>query len=35
VAVLSFMDVGKSAVTIQFTKGHFAEPCIPTIESTF
>mmetsp|Transcript_46755 Transcript_46755/g.97849 ORF Transcript_46755/g.97849 Transcript_46755/m.97849 type:complete len:326 (-) Transcript_46755:27-1004(-) len=35
VAVLGFMGVGKSAVTIQFTEGHFAEPYSPTIENTF
>jgi GTPase SAR1 family protein len=29
------MGVGKSAVTIQFTEGHFAEPYSPTIENTF
>jgi len=35
IAVLGFMGVGKSAVTIQFTEGHFAEPYSPTIENTF
>eukprot|EP00287_Rhodomonas_sp_CCMP768_P004093 CAMPEP_0196728116 /NCGR_PEP_ID=MMETSP1091-20130531/8900_1 /TAXON_ID=302021 /ORGANISM="Rhodomonas sp., Strain CCMP768" /LENGTH=311 /DNA_ID=CAMNT_0042070823 /DNA_START=45 /DNA_END=980 /DNA_ORIENTATION=- len=35
VAVLGFMGVGKSAVTIQFTEGHFQEPYSPTIENTF
>eukprot|EP00286_Rhodomonas_abbreviata_P029855 CAMPEP_0181293074 /NCGR_PEP_ID=MMETSP1101-20121128/2865_1 /TAXON_ID=46948 /ORGANISM="Rhodomonas abbreviata, Strain Caron Lab Isolate" /LENGTH=168 /DNA_ID=CAMNT_0023397625 /DNA_START=53 /DNA_END=559 /DNA_ORIENTATION=- len=29
------MGVGKSAVTIQFTEGHFQEPYSPTIENTF
>jgi len=34
-AVLGFMGVGKSAVVIQFTEGHFAETYSPTIENTF
>eukprot|EP00005_Dracoamoeba_jomungandri_P005870 CAMPEP_0174260500 /NCGR_PEP_ID=MMETSP0439-20130205/9777_1 /TAXON_ID=0 /ORGANISM="Stereomyxa ramosa, Strain Chinc5" /LENGTH=184 /DNA_ID=CAMNT_0015344755 /DNA_START=69 /DNA_END=623 /DNA_ORIENTATION=+ len=33
--VMGFRAVGKSAITIQFTEGHFVEGYTPTIEHTF